>query len=365
MKNQDLLDRVGFTMIRYANCWEDADVLLRGLAPAEGDRILSIGSAGDNSFSLLTTNPELVVAIDVNPTQLFLIELKKVCIANFEQEDALQFLGFQESEKRVKNFLLIKNQLSSEARAYWETNLIMIAQGLIHQGKFEKYFQLFSNKMLPWIHSQNKIKRLLEPKSRIQQAEFYDQKWNTWRWKLLFRIFFSKYVMGKYGRDPEFLKQVNGSVSNFIFDKAAAHLKSEQAQDNFMLRYTLTGNFGNQLPHYLLKPHYNHIRKNIGALTWRQGFVQNSMQEFGPFHSMNLSDIFEYMDPSYFLEIATQLIQGTRKDGKLAYWNLMVPRKISDILPDQVEYCEPLSNTLTHSDKGFFYERFIIDKVLD
>lgn len=365
MKNQDLRDRVAFTMIRYANCWEDAEVLLRGLAPAEGNKILSIGSAGDNSFSLLTTNPDVVVAVDVNQTQLFLIELKKVCIVNFEQEEALQFFGFQESQKRKENFILIKNQLTSEARAYWETNFNLIEKGLIHEGKFEKYFQLFSSKILPWIHSQKTVERLLEHKSRAEQTEFYNQKWNTWRWKLLFRIFFSKYVMGRFGRDPEFLKQVSGSVSSFIFDKAAAHLISELVHNNFMLRYTLTGNFGNLLPHYLKTQHYKQIRENISALKLRQGFVQHGLKEFGPFHSMNLSDIFEYMDIEHFKEIAIELTNGTVKDGKLAYWNLMVPRKISDVLPGKAQYCDTISNSLSKRDQGFFYERFIIDKILD
>ncbi|MFL5754490.1 MAG: DUF3419 family protein, partial [Bacteroidia bacterium] len=48
MKEQ-LTERVNFEFIRYANCWEDADVLLEGLAPKNGGRILSIASAGDNS----------------------------------------------------------------------------------------------------------------------------------------------------------------------------------------------------------------------------------------------------------------------------------------------------------------------------
>ncbi|MBX9450241.1 MAG: BtaA family protein [Taibaiella sp.] len=58
MKVKKQLDKkVAFDFIRYANCWEDADILLKGLHPAKGSSILSIGSAGDNSFSLLSTQP--------------------------------------------------------------------------------------------------------------------------------------------------------------------------------------------------------------------------------------------------------------------------------------------------------------------
>ncbi len=40
-----------FSQIRYAQCWEDADVLLDALDVQAGDTCLSIASAGDNSLS--------------------------------------------------------------------------------------------------------------------------------------------------------------------------------------------------------------------------------------------------------------------------------------------------------------------------
>lgn len=363
MTNADLTKRVNFEIIRYANCWEDADILLAGLAPAPGSKVLSIGSAGDNSFSFLVTDPELVVAVDINHTQLFLIELKKVCIQNLEWEEALAFLGFAPSENRLQCFQSLKSQLGHAARAYWESNLPMIASGVIHQGKFEKYFQLFSGKILPWIHSKRVVHALFDSKTAEEQARFYLDKWNTWRWRLLFRIFFSKYVMGKYGRDPEFQKQVQGSVSKFIFEKAATHLASVAAQDNFILRYTLTGSFQGLLPHYLQKEHYPLVRANLGRMHLKEGFAQAAIAHYGKFDCMNLSDIFEYMDAGLFRETARTLVGGTEKNGRLAYWNLMVPRRISQILPERTEHIHTASEHLTAIDKGFFYKGFIIDKV--
>ena len=44
--------RADFSTIRYAQVWEDADILLAALAPREGDVHLSIASAGDNVLAL-------------------------------------------------------------------------------------------------------------------------------------------------------------------------------------------------------------------------------------------------------------------------------------------------------------------------
>lgn len=361
--DKDLTKRVKFDILRYANCWEDAEILIQGLQPQEGSKILSIGSAGDNSFSLLTTNPELVVAVDINKIQLHLIELKRSCIKNFLRKDTLSFLGFLPSDEREAQFNSIKNDLTDEAKSYWETHIEMIRAGVIHQGKFEKYFQLFSQKVLPWIHSKATIEKLLNVKSGEEQIYFYNSHWNTRRWRLLFRIFFSKYLMGKLGRDPEFLKEVRGSVSELIFEKAAQHLQSELAQQNFILRYNLTGNFGSLLPHYLHEKNYEPVKQNIGKLVLKEGFAQDAVSTFGKFDYMNLSNIFEYMDDEQFRLTAEQLVNGTNKNGKIAYWNLMVPRQISSILPDKAVYQQELSKKLTASDRGFFYKNFIIDSI--
>ena len=98
------LKNVSHDYIRYANCWEDADILLQALKIEPKDRVLSIGSAGDNSFSMLIGDPELVVAVDINPVQLNLIELKKAAFKELNYLEFLQFLGFNDCEDRWQLF---------------------------------------------------------------------------------------------------------------------------------------------------------------------------------------------------------------------------------------------------------------------
>lgn len=356
----ELKKKVDFDLIRYANCWEDADILLEGLAPEKGDKILSIGSAGGNSFSLLLCDPSLVVAVDVNRIQLHLIELKKAVIAQLSHTEALSFLGFQPSNQRKEVFQLLKKELPPEVSAYWELHLEQIEEGIVHQGKFEKYFQFFANKILPWIHSKKTTQALLSPKSKEEQERFYHEKWNTWRWRLLFKIFFSKYVMGKYGRDPEFLKEVTVPVGKTIFEKAENHLKSTGAQSNFMLRYNLTGDFGTLLPHYLRKENFEKIKLNLDKLVILEGYAEEAFRVHGSFHRFNLSNIFEYMNPSLFAATAKDIVAHCEPDGRLAYWNLMVPRELSDVT--EVKKLEEISKKLSQIDKGFFYKQFNVDQ---
>ncbi|MGZ5303363.1 MAG: DUF3419 family protein [Bacteroidia bacterium] len=354
---------VNFNILRYANCWEDAEILLHALSPKTGSKILSIGSAGDNTFSLLTTDPELVIAVDISPTQLYLIELKCACFQHLKYSQTLEFLGFKPSIERSKTYSQIRSGLTSEAANYWDNHLETINEGVIFEGKFEKYLLLFCRKVLPYIHSRKNTSRLFQQKSEQEQKAFYDKHWNTWRWWLLFKIFFSRFVMGRFGRDPKFMKEVKLNVSDFIYKQAEKCLSSVEVSQNHYLRFMLQGSFNEALPHYIREENYDKIRANLSKLKLVKGYVQDA-KEFGPFQYFNLSNIFEYMDAEMFRSVSEQVINMADKKAKLAYWNLMVPRKISKIYPEQIRSLEHISELLHEQDKCFFYSNFLVEEVL-
>ncbi|MEM8525730.1 MAG: DUF3419 family protein [Bacteroidota bacterium] len=354
------LKNVRHDYIRYANCWEDADVLLEGLQVEKGDCVLSIGSAGDNSFSLLTGDPELVVAVDINPIQLRLIALKKAAIEALEYKDFLQFLGFQACENRLELWEQVKTFLSSDLQQFWSTRSEEIEQGIIHQGKFERYFQLFHSKVLPLIHTSKRIRTLFEEKSEKAQANFYQKRWNNLRWRSLFKVFFSKFVMGKLGRDPQFLKEVEVPVSTFILQQSERHLSSTACQNNYFLHYIMTGGFGEYLPHYARKENYELIKKRLNRLQIFNGLAEDAFREYDSFNKFNLSNIFEYMPPELFQKVTDNLVENSVDGARYAYWNLMVNRRMSEINDSLRCACE-ISNRLSEEDKGFFYSSVHFD----
>ena len=74
--------------------------------------------------------------------------------------------------------------------------------------------------MIPLIHSRRAVEELLREKDEAARHEFYDRRWNNLRWKLMFRVFFGRFVMGRLGRDPEFFRYVEGAVSERILARS-------------------------------------------------------------------------------------------------------------------------------------------------
>jgi S-adenosylmethionine-diacylglycerol 3-amino-3-carboxypropyl transferase len=196
--SKSLPDRIKFDFIRYANCWEDADVLCTALQPRPGKRILSIASGGDNSLALAAEGAD-VLAADFNPTELACVELKCAAIKLLEYEEVLGFLGLRPMAQRLAYYVKIKKQLSEFALAFWDQNQRLINKGLVHAGKFEKFFNLFRKRILPFIHSSKRVRQLLLKKGLAERIHFYNKYWNNFSWNLLFRIFlvvFPSVVLG-------------------------------------------------------------------------------------------------------------------------------------------------------------------------
>lgn len=362
MKAEALANKVDFSIIRYSNCWEDADLLIEAFSGQKNGKYLSICSAGDNSFSLLCLQPELIVAVDLNDTQLYLAELKIIAIKQLELDDFKCFIGITESLIRVEIYTSqIREHLSEETKSYWDHNLEFIRSGVSNVGKFENYFRIFRKYILKWIHSKKRVKALFHPKEEQEQAEFYRKKWNNKRWKFLFKIFFSKRIMGKVGRDPEFVKQVTIPVGEYIYKKAENHLSSKKSQKNYMLQHILTGQYGSDLPHYVREENYPIIKANIGRIILFKGYAQEAIKKYGLFDGMNLSDIFEYQPMEVFEKVSRELVSGLHPNGIICYWNLMVSRRIS-LVSSEMKYQKEASEIATNKDKGFFYNQFIIDR---
>lgn len=357
------LENIAFDFIRYANCWEDVEVLITAFDLNENSKVLSIASGGDNCFSLLAQNPQQVIAVDISVVQLYLVELKKTAITQFNRAEFLQFSGFTESANRVEDYRILRSELSADAKNYWDNHEAELAEGIIHVGKFERYFQLFKKDFLHTIHDQKMIDKLFEVKSADNQLNFYNESWFDVNWKQMHSTFFGEKMLGESGRDPEFMKQIEGSVPDLILEREVAHLKSTLCQSNPFLFYILNSRFDEaHLPHYVRKENYEAVKANLHKLVLEEGLAEEIAEKHSDITHFNLSNIFEYMDVQQFKTAAKKLIAQAISDSKFAYWNFMVHRNMADIYPEQILDLKEKSQELSHHDFGYFYKSFVLNK---
>jgi len=355
-------ERAGFDIVRYSQVWEDADLLLKALDINKNDTVLSIASAGDNAFALLSRSPKAVYAVDLSFPQIACCELRKVMYKELSYQEHLVFGGVCAGDMdREEVFHSLT--LPADVKNYWSTNIDSIRKGFMTIGKFEKYFALFRNKVLPIVHNKKRIDELLISKSKDERKTFYDKKWNNLRWKLLFRIFFSRFVMGRKGRDVEFFKYVEGSVSDRILSRTVHALTHLDPAENPYLHFILKGSYSNVLPFSLREENYENIKQNLDNIYFNEASIQDFITGFdGNLTAFNLSDIFEYMTETETDELYSVMLEKTGPGARFAYWNMLAPRKCSDEISKKynVYTNEEQNANFLAEDKAFFYSKFYL-----
>ncbi|MDO4263424.1 MAG: DUF3419 family protein [Deinococcus sp.] len=364
----EILSRASFEQVRYAQVWEDADVLLAALDVQPGDTVLSICSAGDNALALLTTDAARVVALDLSAAQLHCLALRVAAFQVLSHAELLELVGSRPSTRREELYRHCRTQLTPQARDFWDARLPAVRRGIGsgQVGKFERYFDLFRRFVLPLMLPRRDVETLLRDQSPAQREAFYRQRVNTWRWHWPFRVFFSRTLMGRLGRDPEFFKYVEGDVAAGIQRRVTHALSVLDPSRNPYLTWILTGQHGEHLPLYLRPEHFETIRSRLGRLEWHQQSVE-AFLEAAPERSIsrfNLSDIFEYMSEGATQTLLAHLARDGQPGGRLVYWNMLAPRSRGPQLAPLLRPLEAEAQALHAQDKAFFYSRLVIEEVL-
>lgn len=355
-----------FSAIRYAQCWEDADILMEGLAILPGDTCLSIASAGDNSLAMLARGAGRVIALDLNPAQLACLELRVAAYRELSHPELLELIGSRPSTRRSELYRRCRPLLSAATRTFWDAHSGEVEAGIGGGGKFERYFALFRRRVMPLVHSRATIEQLLAGGDLATREQFCREEWDTWRWRLLFRFFFSRFVMGRLGRDPSFFRYVEGSVADRIMARTRHALISLNPADNPYLQWILTGRHTSALPFALRPENFEAIRANLERLEWHCLPLEDFLDQEGAasIDRFNLSDIFEYMSEENYRRLLERLVRAGRAGGRMAYWNMLAPRSRPESMAGQLRPLELEAQRLFQQDKAFFYSAFVLEEII-
>jgi len=354
--------RAAFDRIRYAQLWEDADILTEAMGDVAGRRLVSICSAGDNALALLTLDPAEVIAVDLSGAQLSCLRLRIAAIRTLDHAEFLELMGSRPSARRAALLARVLAALGEPDRGFWAARAeVVVAHGAGGVGKFDGYFRIFRRFLLPLVHSRRTVARTFEPRDPEARARFFEEEFLTWRWRLLVRLFFSRRAMGLLGRDPAFFDHVEGSVSDHVLARCRhAGIVTDPAENPY-LHWILTGTHGRALPKPWRAEHYATIRDRLDRLRLHHGPLETlGATGVGGF---NLSDIFEYMAPGALPAVYEGILAMASPGARLVYWNMMAPRRRPESLAHRLVRLQEVEDRLKPRDLAFFYSDFVVEEV--
>jgi len=362
----EITTRARFDRVRYAQCWEDADVLLAALNIRPGDTCLSIASAGDNTLAMAGAGAGRVIAVDLNPAQIACLELRVAACRELDYGQFMALVGQDPCEDRVALYRRCRGLLSAQSRHFWDSRPGAIRQGFARAGKFEHFLDAFRSWLLPFVAGRQTVDTLFTLPDRDERQSFYDKQWNNRRWRLLCRLFFGQASLGRFGRDPSFTRYADESVWAHLQRRIPQALVVQKPADNPYLQWILRGRFESAFPWAWRAENYERIRNNLDAIEWHCAPLEAVLADL-PDRSLdgcNLSDIFEYMSPQAYHALLAELVRASAPGCRFVYWNVVVDRSRPVPLANALKPKTALARTLHAADKAFFYRRLVVEEVL-
>src|SRR3954453_17851552 len=119
--NSSLFKAVHQRNLIYNTCWEDPRLDRVALNLGPSDRVVVITSAGCNSLDYLLAGAGEVNAVDVNPIQNSLLELKRAAILSLDYDSFFEMFGDGRTPWAKQMYGdALRQHLSPQARSYWD-----------------------------------------------------------------------------------------------------------------------------------------------------------------------------------------------------------------------------------------------------
>ncbi len=259
----------------YNTSWEDPALDRVALNLQPDDRVLVITSAGCNALDYLLAGPREVNAVDMNPRQNAVLELKVAALRGLDYDAFWELFGLGQTPfAREMYHDALRRQLSARARHYWDKHIkFFMGKGwqksfYYHgtSGFFAKLVMLKTNVL----HRLRKpVQDLLDARSIDRQREVYEAEIAPKLWPGWMKWFVSRHatlsLLGvPWPQRNEIVMQYPGGISRFIRDAVEAVACKLPFWTNYFWRVYLQGHYTPECcPEYLKRENYERLRGGL------------------------------------------------------------------------------------------------------
>ena len=271
--NDRIFDALYSRSLIYNTCWEDPAVDRLALNLNSDDEVMVIASAGCNALDYALAGAKRVHAVDMNPRQIALVELKLAGIRALDFEDYFKIFGYGRHEQFEKLYRqCLRCQLSPFAQRYWDKHHDVFAVDAGKNGGL--YFHGLSGKVARAFHwylgcrpnLRASVGEILATTSIDEQREIYDNNISPLMWGdkmnwLLSRQLTMSMLGVPQAQTHEVQKQHVGGVAGFIREAIKYVFRQQALNLNYFWRLYLTGQYSNSCcPEYLTEQGFHRLK---------------------------------------------------------------------------------------------------------
>ena len=271
----------------YNATWEDPRIDRELLQLGPESRVVTITSAGCNVLDMLLDQPDAIHAIDVNPRQNALLELKTALIRAGDFTDFFHFFGIGSHPAYREVYSKIRNLLSRESAEYWDKKISMFNPRAVRRS----FYWHGTSGLVAWIV--NSCAEWIGVNLGCVSPALFECR-NLDDQRLIFSVIEKNFLNGRMnalmrhpaimsclGVPPEQTRLINethpGGLGSFLTDKLRHVFMNLPISENYFWRVYALGSYSlDCCPNYLKRESF----EKLGALSSRISRHTSTISEF-------------------------------------------------------------------------------------
>ncbi|MCA9190875.1 MAG: BtaA family protein [Planctomycetales bacterium] len=295
----------------YNTCWEDPRLDRQALNLTSDDRVLVITSAGCNALDYALAGPAHVHAVDMNPRQNALLDLKIEAIRKLEFSDFFQFFGQGYHPRAAELYrAALRPGLAEWSQGYWD-KFIRFFDNPKRTFYYRGTSGAFARGIRYYIDRVSKLRQevsdLLQCKTLEEQRQVYDRiEERFWSRAMKFALnrdtTLSLLGVPKAQRQ-QIEKQYPGGILAFIRDSMEAVFAKLPIHDNYFWRVYITGSYTPDCcPEYLKPENFHKLKETrVSQVTTHTDSVQGFLEKgHEPISRFILLDHMDWLSDHFF-----------------------------------------------------------------
>ena len=256
----------------YNTCWEDPRIDKEALELTPGDNLLVITSAGCNALSYALAGLNHVYAVDMNPRQNALLELKQSAIRHLDYDSFFQMFG-NGRLTGVKSIYRskLRDGLSPWSQKYWDRRIRKYFDGKRKSFYFCGTAGAFA-RLINTIIDKAGMRADVHDILNSQTMEVQREIWNRLRDKLWNKAV--KFLMNRdttlsmlgvpRAQRKQIETQYEGGVVKYVQDCLDSVFGTLPISDNYFWRVYATGSYTpNCCPEYLIRENFESLKGGL------------------------------------------------------------------------------------------------------
>lgn len=250
--DQSVFNAVYSRSLVYNACWEDPAVDRLALNLGPDDTVLVITSAGCNALDYALQAPRRIDAVDANPRQSALLELKLAGIRELQHGDFFDLFGRgQHADWPTLYHDALRARLSPFARHFWDTHAEWFSpagRGLYFHGLSGWVARAFHQYLRLRPALREAVEALFEAPDLEAQRELYDTRIAPLLWSRAVRWALSRqFTLSLLGvphpQRQEVIAQHSGGVAAFVRDAIDYIARELPTRSNYFYALYVRGHY--------------------------------------------------------------------------------------------------------------------------